>query len=114
MRTTRESASRFQEFYPEEIVLLINMFEEMPRGMHKLPELRYLVRRLDGTPHPIYPEAPAVAWTTEGYIEFMESGFNNFSAAYVHRLIIHEKAHFLWEHQFDDRLKDDWAQNDGT
>ena len=111
--TTRESASRFQEFHPEEIVLLINMFEEMPKGMHKLPELQYLVRRLDGTPHPIHPAAPAVAWPTEGYIEFMESGFNNFSAAYVHRLIIHEKAHFLWEHQFDEQLKADWIELGG-
>lgn len=111
--TTNESASRFQEFHPEEIVQLINMFEEMPRGMHKLPELRYLVRRLDGTPHPIYPGAPAVAWPDDGYIEFMESGFSGFSAAYVHRLIIHEKAHFLWAHQFDEQLKRDWIELGG-
>ena len=111
--TGGEPDTRFQEFHPEEIVQLINMFEEMPKGMHKLPELQYLVRRLDGTPHPIYPPAPAVAWPTEGYIEFMEIGFNNFSAAYVHRLIIHEKAHFLWEHQFDEQLKDDWIELGG-
>ena len=111
--TTRESASRFQKFHPEEIVQLINMFEEMPRGMHKLPELQYLVRRLDGTPHPIYSGAPAVAWPDYGYIEFMESGFINFSAAYIHRLIIHEKAHFLWAHQFDEQLKQDWIELGG-
>ena len=111
--TTGESASRFQEFHPEEIVQLINMFEEMPKGMHKLPELRYLVRRLDGTPHPIHSGAPAVAWTDYGYIEFMESGFINFSVAYVHRLIIHEKAHFLWAHQFDEQLKQDWIELGG-
>ncbi len=111
--TTNESASRFQKFHPEEIVQLINMFEEMPRGMHKLPELRYLVRRLDGTLHPIYPGAPAVAWPDYGYIEFMESGFSEFSPAYVHRLIIHEKAHFLWAHQFDEQLKEDWIELGG-
>ena len=111
--TTSESASRFQKFHPEEIVQLINMLEEMPRGMHALPELRYLVRRLDGTPHPIYPGAPAVAWTDDGYIEFMESGFINFSVAYVHRLIIHEKAHFLWAHRFDEQLKRDWIELGG-
>ena len=111
--TTSESASRFQEFHPEEIVQLINMFEEMPKGMHKLPELQYLVRRLDGTPHPIYPAAPAVAWPDYGYIEFMESGFSGFSAAYVHRLIIHEKAHFLWAHWFDEQLKQDWIELGG-
>ena len=111
--TTSESASRFQEFHPEEIVQLINMSEEMPKGMHKLPELQYLVRRLDGTPHPIYPGAPAVAWTDYGYIEFMERGFSGFSAAYVHRLIIHEKAHFLWAHRFDEQLKQDWIELGG-
>ena len=111
--TTSESASRFQEFHPEEIVQLINMFEEMPKGMHKLPELQYLVRRLDGTPHPVYPGAPAVAWTDYGYIEFMESGFSGFSAAYVYRLIIHEKAHFLWAHRFDEQLKQDWIELGG-
>ena len=111
--TTSESAPRFQKFHPEEIVQLINMFEEMPRGMHKLPELRYLVRRLDGTSHPIYPGAPAVAWPDYGYIEFMESGFSNFSADYIHRLIIHEKAHFLWAHQFDEQLRQDWIELGG-
>ena len=48
--TTGEGASRFQKFHSEEVVQIINIFEEMPAGMHKIPELRYLVRRLDGTP----------------------------------------------------------------
>ena len=54
---------------------LVSMFEEYPQGMHSTPGLQYLVRRLDGTPHPINPTAPAIAWPTEGYIEFMESAF---------------------------------------
>ena len=48
--TTGEDASRFQKFHSEEIVQIINTLEEIPSGMHKIPELRYLVRRLDGTP----------------------------------------------------------------
>ncbi len=106
--TTAENAGRFQSFHAEEIIQLINMFEEMPKGMHKLPELQYLLRRLDGTPHPLYSEAPAVAWAGNGYIEFMESGFNSSSIGYIHRLIIHEKSHFLWANQFEQQLKDDW------
>ncbi|MCH8964741.1 MAG: DNA polymerase III subunit delta, partial [Planctomycetes bacterium] len=106
--TTVESAGRFQAFHAEEIIQLINMLEEMPEGMHILPELQYLVRRLDGTPHPLYAEAPAVAWATNGYIEFMESAFNTSSIEYIHRLIVHEKSHFLWENQFSEALKDDW------
>jgi hypothetical protein len=106
--TDNEEAGRFQPFHAEEIVQLINMFEEMPKGLHKLPQLQYLLRRLDGTPHPLYPEAPAVAWTTQGYIEFMESAFNTSGVEHMHRLILHEKSHFLWQHQFDTALKEDW------
>ena len=111
--TGNEEAGRFQAFHPDEIVEIINMFEEMPKGMHKLPELNYLVRRLDGTPHPFYDEALAVAWPDAGYIEFMESAFNTSSVAFMHRLIIHEKAHFLWAHQFDQNLKKDWIDLGG-
>ena len=111
--TTGEGASRFQKFHSEEIVQIINIFEEMPAGMHKIPELRYLVRRLDGTPHPLYPDAAAVAWTHAGYIEFMEKAFLGGSIQGVHRLIIHEKAHFLWAHLFDDQLKADWIELGG-
>ena len=122
--TGGEPDTRFQAFHPEEIVQLINMFEEMPKGMHKLPELEYLVRRLDGTPHPQDPDAPAIAWPSAGYIEFMEGAFvqetelmgehvTTVSIAHIHRLIIHEKAHFLWAHQFDEQLKQDWIELGG-
>ena len=106
--TTNENSGRFQEFHAEEVIQVINMLEEMPKGMHKLPELKYLLRRLDGTPHPLYAEAPAVAWSSSGYIEFMETAFNTSNVEHMHRLIIHEKSHFLWANQFDTQLKDDW------
>ncbi len=111
--TTGEGASRFQKFHSEEIVQLINTLEEVPSGVHKIPELRYLVRRLDGTPHPLYPDAPAVAWTGAGYIEFMDTAFLQDSVTAVHRLILHEKAHFLWAHLFDEQLKADWIELGG-
>jgi len=59
--TGNEGAGRFQRFHPEEIITLLNMLEEFPSGMHKTQGLTHLVRRLDGTPHPLYPAAPAVA-----------------------------------------------------
>ena len=111
--TTREGASRFQKFHAEEIVQLINTFEEMPAGMHGIPELKYLVRRLDGTPNPLRPQAPAVAWTGAGYIEFMDTAFLQGSISAIHRLILHEKAHFLWAHLFDEQLKADWIDLGG-
>ena len=108
--TTSEDAGRFSQFKSEELIALLSMFEEYPQGMLKTPGLKYLVRRLDGLPHPTHPTAPAVAWTSAGYIEFMESAFKEHSLDFIHRLILHEKAHFLWAYLFDDQLKNDWIE----
>ncbi len=111
--TTGEQAGRFSDFKNEELMALISMLEEFPQGMLKTPGLKYLVRRLDGTSHPLYQGAPAVAWAGAGYIEFMESAFQRQSLDYIHRLILHEKAHFLWAHLFDEQLKQDWIELGG-
>lgn len=112
---TDEDAGRFQMFAPTELVSIINMFEEMPEGFHKIPHLNYLIRRLNGHKHPIYPEAAAVTWPVEnGYIEFMESAFGgnnqNFDTL---RLILHEKTHMLWAFVFSDSIKNDWIEIGG-
>ena len=111
--TTGEDAGRFSQFKNEELIALVSMLEEYPTGMLNTPGLKYLVRRLDGTPHPTHPNAPAVAWTSAGYIEFMESAFQGQGLDYIHRLILHEKAHFLWDYLFDDKLKQDWGDLGG-
>lgn len=111
--TTGEHAGRFSDFKNEELVALVSMLEEYPSGMIKTPGLHYLVRRLDGTPHPLYPAAPAVAWPSAGYIEFMEPAFKGQGVDYIHRLILHEKAHFLWSYLFDEQLKQDWIELGG-
>ena len=111
--TTGEHAGRFQKFKNEELIAIASMFEEFPEGMHTTPGLKYLVRRLDGLPHPIRGGASAVAWTGAGYIEFMESAFQGTDIDFIHRLVLHEKAHFLWEHLFEEQLKQDWIQIGG-
>ena len=111
--TTGEHAGRFDDFKNEELMALVSMLEEYPSGMIKTPGLKFLVRRLDGTPHPTHPTAAAVAWTGAGYIEFMEIAFRGASLADVHRLILHEKAHFLWDYLFDAHLKADWIEIGG-
>ena len=111
--TTGEHAGRFSDFKNEELIALVSMLEEYPSGMIKTPGLNYLVRRLDGIPHPLYPIASAVAWPRAGYIEFMESAFKGQGADYIHRLILHEKAHFLWTYLFDEQLKQDWIELGG-
>ena len=111
--TTVEDAGRFSQFKSEELIAILSMFEEYPQGMLKTPGLKYLVRRLDGLPHPTRPTAAAVAWISAGYVEFMESAFKKHSLDIIHRLILHEKAHFLWEYLFDDQLKNDWIELGG-
>lgn len=112
---TDEDEFCFQDFLPTELVSIINMFEEMPEGFHKIPHLNYLVRRQNGHKHPIYPEAAAVAWTVDnGYIEFMESAFGNNNLGFeTLRLILHEKTHFLWAFSFSDEIKSDWIELGG-
>ena len=111
--TTGEHAGRFDQFKPEELVAIISMLEEYPSGMVSTPGLKYLVRRLDGTLHPLNPDAAAVAWPSAGYIEFMESAFKDGITKSTQRLILHEKAHFLWHYLFDDQLKADWIELGG-
>lgn len=113
--TTAEDAACFREFLPTELVSIINMFEEMPEGFHKISHLNYLIRRQNGHKHPLYPEAAAVAWPVDdGYIEFMESAFggNNMNFETL-RLILHEKTHFLWAFTFSDEIKKDWIELGG-
>jgi hypothetical protein len=76
------------------------MFEEMPSGFHKINELTFLVRRKDGAENPMYPAAAAIAWVSHGYIEFMEKAFKQVPVSDLHRLYLHEKAHFMWEFLF--------------
>ena len=40
-----EDASNFQEFLADEKVEVLSMMEELPEGMQKQPELKYLIRR---------------------------------------------------------------------
>ena len=112
--TTHEAAGSFQAFHPGELVQIINTFEEMPEGYHKVSGLKYLVRRKDGQPHPWYVTAPAVAWALPeafpngSYIEFMDSAFTA-DPDDTHRLILHEKTHFLWGYVLFKALRDEWT-----
>ena len=112
LTATDEPASHFQDFKPNELVKIINAFAEMPQGFYKIPGLRYLLRRLDGHPHPLYPNAAAVAWPrgaqSDSYIEFMDTAFISQSESGTHRLILHEKSHFLWSNVFSQELREGW------
>ena len=109
----------WQPFKAEELIQIVYMFEEFPQGMLDIsfPEesggLRYLLRRKDGYLHPLYPEAAGVAWANGGYIEFMETAFSGGGLLGTQRLIIHEKAHFLWAYLIGTELKYEWLKKSG-
>lgn len=113
--TTGETASAFEAFKPEELVAIIGMFQEMPEGFHKVPGLKYLVRRIDGSRNPIYPLAAAVSWVDNdpGYIEFIDNAFLGDVVNDTFRLILHEKTHFLWHDLFSDSTKQEWIRIGG-
>jgi len=110
-----ETKSNFQEFYNSEKLEILAMFEELPEGFHKQEGLKYLVRRIDGQDHPVpaYRQAAAIAWTGMETIEFMSKAFAGGNLSDTRRLILHEKAHFLWEYTFDDSTKEDWIELGG-
>ena len=112
---TDEDGACFQKFLPTERVAIINMLEELPEGFHKTPHLNYLIRRLNGHDHPLYPGAAAVSWCVDnGYIEFMESAFGGNNQEFqTQRLILHEKTHFLWAFTIPDEIKKDWIKVGG-
>ena len=107
-----EDSSNFQEFFDWEKMEILAMFEELPDGFQKQDGLQYLVRRVNGQDNPTYPDAAAIAWTGFNTIEWMSKAFTG-EINDVRRLILHEKAHFLWEYSFDQELKDDWAEIGG-
>ena len=107
--------SNFQDFYKTEKLEILSMFEELPEGFHKQEGLKYLVRRIDGQDHPdpAYKPAAAIAWTGLKTTEFMSKAFIGGNLSDTRRLILHEKAHFLWAYTFDDTTKEDWIEIGG-
>ena len=106
---TGEPAYKFDKFTYEEIIGIIVMFEEYPSGMHVTPGLKYLVRRVADS----FIDYAARANTGAGYIEFTDNAFKDGINHQTQRIILHEKAHFLWAYLFDEQLKADWIELGG-
>lgn len=112
--TKNKTTKRYSDFENDDLMLIISVFEKFPQALHKIPRLKYIVRRIDsedgenrGVSH---------ALTSRGYIEFAESiftrghfrGFIN-----TRRIIAHEKAHFLWAYVFNREIRGDWTKLGG-
>lgn len=91
-----EPTDEFQDFNLEELQYVAGVFEDLPEGFWHIPGLNKIARRLNGLTNPYHPGAPAIAWVSLGYIEFMDFAFTSGSAEYINRLVAHEVTHFIW------------------
>jgi hypothetical protein len=108
-----EDFSNFQEFSAFEKLTILDMIEELPEGMHAQTNLKFMARRIAGQVNPVYPNAAAIAWTGKKTIEFVNGAFQGNDYFNIQRLVLHEKAHFLWEGLFNQQIKNDWADLGG-
>ena len=117
-RTKNNTAKGYSDFENEDLMLIISVLEEFPQALHKTPQLKYIVRRVDTEEKGI-----SSAMISRGYITFAESIFlrsrdyrdhvGRFHRDDTRKIIAHEKAHFLWWYVFDHQLKKDWAKLGG-
>ena len=112
-RTKNNTAKGYSDFSNEDLMLIMSVLEEFPQALHKTPQLKYIVRRIDR----IDDEDRGIssAMVSRGYITFAESIFlrDHYHRHDTRKIIAHEKAHFLWWHVFDHQLKKDWAKLGG-
>lgn len=106
--STQESSDDYSEFDNKDLMIFISILEEFPPIWHSIPELRYIVQRIDDE-----VRAPGLAWTSEGYIELSAALFKRNFDNDVRRLLAHEKTHFLWEFYFTEQTKEDWINLSG-
>ena len=117
-RTKNNTAKGYSDFGNDDLMLIMSVLEEFPQVLHKTPQLKYIVRRIDREEKGI-----SSAMISRGYITFAESIFlrnrdhrdhlGRFHRDDTRKIVAHEKAHFLWWYVFDHQLKKDWAELGG-
>ena len=117
-RTKNNTAKNYSDFENEDLMLIMSVLEEFPQALHKTPQLKYIVRRIDTEEKGI-----SSAMISRGYITFAESIFlrnrdyrdhqGRFHHDDTRKIVAHEKAHFLWWYVFDPQLKKDWVKLGG-
>ena len=109
--TTNKTSERYSDFENEDLMLIISVFEEFPRALHKIRQLKYIVRRIDTEERGISYARPGRGSIVLAESTFKRRGLYNFNN--TRSVIAHEKAHFLWAYVFNDQLKADWTKIGG-
>lgn len=108
--TPNTTSERYSNFENDDLMLIMSVFEKFPQALHKIPQLKYIVRRIDTEERGI-----SSAMIGRGYITFAESIFlrDPYHRNDTRKIIAHEKAHFLWAYVFNKKLRADWAKLGG-
>ena len=102
---------RYSAFENGDLMLIISVFEEFPPALHKIPQLKYIVRRIDTEEKGMSYARPGRGSIVLAESILMRRGPYNLND--TRKIITHEKAHFLWAYIFNDQLKLDWAKLGG-
>ena len=90
------------EFTNQELMMLMSVYEFFPRGLDKIPRMKHLLRRQKA------PYAGS-AWIVADCVEYDARTFRIRNQSEFKRIIIHEKAHFLWEYALNGKLRKEWS-----
>ncbi len=96
---------RYSAFTNSDLMLIISAFEMFPAALHKIPQLTYIVRKVDTE----VDRGKSTAHVSRGYIAFAESMFARGYVQDTRRVIAHEKSHFLWHYVLGHGVKENWT-----
>ena len=102
---------RYSDFENDDLMLIISVFEEFPQALHKIPQLKYIVRRIDTEEKGMSYARPGRGSIVLAESILMRRGLYNLNN--TRKIIAHEKAHFLWFYVFNKELRADWAKLGG-
>ena len=94
------------EFTNQELLMLMSVYEKFPVRLHKIPRLKHLLRS---------EQAPYAgsAWIIADCVEYAALTFRIKNKNEFQRIILHEKAHFLWEYALNGKLRNQWSELGG-
>ncbi len=99
--------ARVSESSNEQLMMLMSVYEKFPKGLHNLGRrLKYLLINQQ-------TKYAGSAWIGEFCVEYAGFIFHLKNRQEFHRIILHEKAHFLWEYTLNWDLRAEWAKIGG-
>ncbi len=91
----------------EELMMLLSVYEKFPKGLHNIGGgLKYLLINQQNS-------YAGSAWIGAFCVEYAGYIFHMKNRHQFQRIILHEKAHFLWEYTLNWDLRAEWAKIGG-